>query len=276
MYNYYTKLVSGILAVIVFSFTACQKQPVGKRIVMEGSTTVLPIAQKTAEMFMKLHPEVEISVRGGGSGVGITSLIEGTCDIANSSRAMEPVEIEKAQTKGKKPISHIVAIDGIAVIVHPSNKVGNLTKKQLRDIYTGKLSDWSEVGGSKQKIVVISRDSASGTFEAFGKLALGEKKVRPDALMQASNKVVAGVVATTPGAIGYIGLGYVSSKVKLLAVDMIRADRKNIASGKYLLARELYMYTDGEPKGVVKDFIDFVLSPEGQKLVEEEGYVTVR
>lgn len=247
-----------------------------KRIVCEGSTTVLPICQAVAEEFMNRNKGVDISVRGGGSGVGIVSLIDGTCDIANASRPMKDSELQKAAGRGKSPKAHVIAMDGIAVIVHKSNPVNVLTKKQIKDIFTGKISNWAEVGGPDMKIVVISRDSASGTFEAFGELALDKEKVRSDALMEMSNGKVVAVVEKTPGAIGYVGIGFVSDKVKAIEVDGIKCTKENVLSGKYPLSRPLFMYTNGNPSGVVKDFIDFLLSPDGQKIVETSGYVPLK
>lgn len=261
--------------VVIFCLTA-NTFAADKTITMQGSTTVLPIAQRTAEVFMDRHPEVKISVQGGGSGVGIAGIIDRTCDIGDASRSMKEQELSNAVSKGVNPKANFVAMDGIAVIVHPSNKVSGLTKNQVKDIYTGKISDWSQLGGEKQKIVVISRDSASGTFESFGELALDKEKVRADALMQASNQAVASTVAKTPGAIGYVGLGYISSQVKALTLNGVMPSAQSVLSSKYTLSRPLFMYTNGSPQGVVKDFLNFVLSEEGQKLVEEEGFVGLK
>lgn len=246
-----------------------------ERIVIEGSTTVLPIAQRAAEEFMDRDSNADISVRGGGSGVGIASLIEGTCDIADSSRAIKDAELEMAVGKGGNPTANVIAMDGIAVIVNAANPVSKLSKDQVKKIYTGKVSDWSDVGNGSGKIVVVSRDSASGTFEAFAELALDKQKVRKDALMEASNQAVASVVAQTPGAIGYVGLAYIGSGVKAVELDGVAPSKSTVVSKKYPLSRPLFMYTNGKPKGAVKEFIDFVLSPKGQKLVDEEGYVSL-
>jgi phosphate transport system substrate-binding protein len=247
-----------------------------EKIVVEGSTTLLPIAQKAAEVFMNNNPGTEISVRGGGSGVGIASLIDGTCDIGDSSRPIKDTELDKAVTNGRSPKANVVAMDGICVIVHPSNNVDALTKKQIKDIYTGAISNWKQLGGADEKIVVISRDSSSGTFEAFGTLALDGAKVRSEALLQASNQAVASTVSRTPGAIGYVGLGYLSSSVKAVDVNGVKASKETVLTNKYLLGRPLFMYTNGEPKGLAKQFIDYILSQEGQKLVEEEGFVGLK
>jgi phosphate transport system substrate-binding protein len=242
-------------------------------ITIKGSTTVLPIAQRTAEEFMNQNPAANISVQGGGSSVGIASIIDGTADIGDASRPIKDKEINKAIQNGVTPKAHVVAMDGIAVIVNSSNTVQGLTKQQVKSIYTGGVSDWGQVGGRGGKIVVIGRDSASGTYEAFAEKALDKQKTRPDALLQASNQAVATTVASTPGAIGYVGLGYVTSKVKPITVNGVKCTKETVLSGRYPLARPLFMYTNGKPSGVVKEYIDFVLSKEGQALAEEEGYV---
>jgi len=247
-----------------------------EKIVVEGSTTVLPIAQKAAEVFMGSHASADISVRGGGSGVGIASLLDKACNIADASRAIKDAELAKAASNGVDPKAHVIAMDGIAVIVNPANSVSALTKKQIKDIYTGKISNWSQLGGSDEKIVVVSRDTSSGTFEAFGELALSGGKVRADALMQASNQAVASVVEKTPGAIGYVGLGYMGSNTKALSVEGIMPSKDTVLTNKYPIGRPLFMYTNGSPTGLAKEFIDFVLSPEGQKIVDQEGFVALK
>jgi len=247
-----------------------------EKIVVEGSTTVLPIAQKAAEVFMNNTPGADISVRGGGSGVGIASLLDKACDIADSSRAIKDTELDKAAANGVSPKANVIAMDGICVIVHPSNNTDALTKKQIKNIYTGAISNWKQLGGPDEKIVVISRDSSSGTFEAFGVLVLDGAKVRSDALLQASNQAVASTVASTPGGIGYVGLGYVTSSVKAVDVDGIKGSKETVLTNRYPIGRPLFMYTDGAPKGLAKQFIDFILSPEGQKIVDEEGFVALK
>ncbi len=261
-----------ITALAMFIVSARAKE----KIVMEGSTTVLPVAQKVAEEYMKLNEDVQIIVKGGGSGIGITSLIDGNCDIANASRAIKTKEIEIANKKGKKIKANVIAIDGIVVIVHPSNKIENITKSQLMDIYTGKIKNWKEVGGKDAKIVVVSRDSASGTYEAFSELALNKKRVRPDALMQASNQGVFNMVSKTENAIGYIGFGYLREGVKAVKYDGVEPARENIVSGKYKLSRPLFMYTLENAKEEIKKIIEFVKSEKGQRLVEEVGYLSIK
>jgi len=251
------------------------------RLSIQGSTTVLPLAQPAAEEYMDLAdmgllPEADITVRGGGSGVGIAALLDGTIDIANASRPIKPKEIEKAKAKGIEPFATVIAKDGIAVIIHPSNPVKGLSIDDLRAIYTGQISRWNEIGGETKPVVIISRDTASGTFETFKELALKGEKVRDDALMLASNQAVATTVAKTPGAIGYVGLGYLSDKVKVLEIDGVEPSEKTVVSGEYKLSRPLFMYTNGKPKGLAKKFIDFVLSLAGQRIVEDLGFVPLR
>jgi phosphate transport system substrate-binding protein len=268
------KRLSGLAALSILALGLVMPA-YAEKIVVEGSTTVLPIAQRAAEEYMNANAGTDISVRGGGSGVGITSLIEGTCDIGDSSRAIKDEELEKAVGRGREPKANVIAMDGIAIIVNSANSIEELSKKQLKDIYTGKISDWSQVGGTQEKIVVVSRDSASGTYEAFGELALDKAKVRPDALMEASNQAVASVVEKTPGAIGYVGLAFMSG-VKVIKLDGVAASKATVLSKEYKLSRPLFMYTNGKPSGLTKAFIDFVLSDQGQKLVEEEGYVSIK
>ncbi|OPZ60869.1 MAG: Phosphate-binding protein PstS 1 precursor [Deltaproteobacteria bacterium ADurb.Bin510] len=262
---------------MAFTVVACLAGPAAAdQLTVKGSTTILPVAQAAAEIFMEKNPGAAISVQGGGSGIGIAALLEGTTDIAASSRKIKDEELAQAKAKGLNVQGATIALDGIAVIVNPRNKVDALTKAQILDIYTGKFSNWSQVGGPDQKIVVISRDSASGTYDAFDALALNKQKVRGDALMSASNGAVAQTVAQTPGAIGYVGLGYVNKKVKAVKVDGVACTKASVVAGTYPLSRPLILYTNGAPKGLALDFIRFIQGPSGQQLVDEEGFVRVK
>jgi phosphate transport system substrate-binding protein len=244
-----------------------------EELVINGSTTVLPIAQKAAEVYMKEHPDVSISVSGTGSGDGIKALIDGTTDIADSSRFIKDSEVEQATENGAFPVPHRIALDSIVPVVHPSNPVKDLTMKQLKGIYMGQITNWKEVGGEDKEIVVVSRDTSSGTYEVWHKLALEKERVTPKASLLASNGAIVTAVANNPYSIGYIGLGYVNSEVKAVTVGGIVPSANTTRSGKYPIARDLYMFTDGWPKGVVLDFINFLVSPAGQKVVEEVKYV---
>lgn len=261
------------LACLILALMVSISQAGEEQLIVQGSTTVLPIAQAAAEVFMQNNSQANISVRGGGSGNGIAALIEGTCNIADASRPMKIKEILLCQKKGISPVPHIVAMDGIAVIVHPSNPIQGLNIEEIKDIYTGKITNWKELGGKDLKIVVVSRDSSSGTFETFEKIVLKGKKVIPESLAQASNQTVATVISTTKGAIGYVGLGYISNTVKALQVNGVIPEQETVVSGKYPISRPLYMYTDGAPQGVAKNFLEFICSEEGQKIVEEQGFV---
>jgi phosphate transport system substrate-binding protein len=244
-----------------------------ENIVIKGSTTVLPVAQVTLEAYMKANPTAKISLSGGGSGDGIKALIDGSTDIANSSREIKKTESELAKVKGVNPIETVVAIDAIVPIVNPRNPVKNLSIDQLSQIYQGKITNWKEVGGEKLEIVVISRDSSSGTFEAWGELVLKGAKVSPRAQMQASSGAIVQAVSKNRYALGYIGLGYVDKSVKALTVNGVPASEKTALSKEYPVSRFLYMFTNGQPKGETAKFIRFVLSPEGQALVKKEGFV---
>jgi len=246
-----------------------------QELTLQGSTTVLPIAQAAAEAYMEKHPDADIMVRGGGSGTGIAALIDGATDIANSSRPMKTKEMKQAREKGVNPVGTVIALDGIAVIVHRSNPINEISLEDLKKIYTGNTSNWSSLG-AKGKIVVVSRDAASGTFEVFNEKVLTGAKLTESALMQASNLEIARTVEQTPGGIGYVGLGYISDKVKVLKVNGVTPSEQTVRNGSYPLARPLYMYTNGAPKGLAKSFIDFILSNEGQKIVRDNGFVPVK
>jgi phosphate transport system substrate-binding protein len=244
-------------------------------IVIKGSTTVLPVAQVTMEAFMKANPGVNISLSGGGSGEGVKALIDKTTDIANSSREMKQAEIALAKTRGANPKEIPVAIDAIVPIVNPRNRVNNLTVDQLSQIYQGKITNWKEVGGEDLQIVVISRDTSSGTYEAWSELVMKKAKVSPRAQMQASSGAIVQAVSKNRYAIGYIGLGYVDKSVKTLTVNGVAAAEKTALDRSFPVSRFLYMVTDGEPQGDVARYIAFVLSPAGQKLVAKEGFVSL-
>jgi phosphate transport system substrate-binding protein len=242
-------------------------------VVIKGSTTVLPIAQKAAEDFMKANPEINISVSGGGSGNGIKAIIDGTTDIADSSRFIKDKEVELATSKGVLPVPHRVALDCVVPVVHLSNPLADISMAQLKDVYTGKITNWKALGGADKPIVVVSRDTSSGTYEVWAKKVLNKEKVTPKALLQASNGAVAQAVAKNKYAMGYIGIGYLNKDVKGLKVDHVEASPTTALNGTYPVSRALFMFTNGWPKGDTLSFINFVVSPTGQKIVQEEGYV---
>ena len=244
-------------------------------IVIKGSTTVLPVAQATAEAFMAANPGVNISLSGGGSGNGIKALVDKSTDIANASRFIKDKEVNRAHDNGIYPVPHRIAIDAIIPIVHPSNPVTGLTIEQLSLIYQGKISNWKEVGGEDLQIVVVSRDTSSGTYEVWEEKILAKAKVSPKAQLQASNGAVVQTVSKNRYAIGYIGLGYLNKEVKALKVNGVEASSETALSGAYLVARPLFMFTDGWPKGLTAEYLTYVLSPKGQALVKKEGYISL-
>lgn len=245
-----------------------------EKLVIKGSTTVLPIAQKVAEAYMKENPEVKISISGGGSGNGIKAIIDGTTDIADSSRFIKDKEIKLAVEKGRYPVPFSVAYDCIVPVVHPTNTLKNITMDQLKAIYKGEVTNWKQIGGPDRKIVVISRDTSSGTYEVWEEKVMKKERVYPGALLQASNGAVAQAVGKNKNAIGYIGLGYMNSTVKALTVNNVVGTPETTLSGEFPVSRPLYMFTNKWPKGGTSRFINYVLHPEkGQKYVKEAGYV---
>jgi phosphate transport system substrate-binding protein len=245
-----------------------------EEIVINGSTTVLPVMQKAAENFMAINPDVALAISGGGSGNGIKALTDGLCRIAMSSRDMKANETELAKSKGVNPVRIPVAVDALLPVVHLSNGVAQLDTAQLRDIYSGKITNWKEVGGADKKIAVISRDTSSGTYETWDEKIMNKEKVAPSALLQASNGAVVQAVSKNPNAIGYIGFGYLDKSVKGLNIGNLKASPETALSGQWPIARELYVFTNGAPKGAIKKLIDYLLDPQkGQKAVQEVGFI---
>lgn len=246
-----------------------------ERLGINGSTTVLPVAQKLSEAYMKMRPDVTVSLAGGGSGNGIKAIIDGTTDIGNSSRFIKDSEVKLAVEKGTYPVPFRIALDCIVPVVNPANPVKDLSIEQIRNMYTGKIRNWKEVGGPDLRVIVISRDSSSGTFESWGDLVMNKERVTPSALTVPSNGGLVQAISTTPGALGYIALGYVNKDVKVVSVGGVMGNEENTLSGRYPISRPLFMFTRGWPKGVTLDFINFTFSPKGQALVKEAGSIPV-
>jgi phosphate transport system substrate-binding protein len=253
----------------------------------KGSDTLVNLALAWAEAYTGVRPDVRISVTGGGSGTGIAAMINGTVDIVNASRVMKSEEVAAAQANGISPVEFIVARDAIAVVVHPSNPVDGLTLQQISDIYTGKIINWTQVGGQDRPIVLLSRESNSGTYVYFleNVVRLGDKKsgllFSPDTLLMPSSEGISTEVRQNPNAIGYDGLGYVTHDQKMLAVTLDAGGRyvlpsvETVNDGSYPISRPLYMYTAGEPSGEMKKYLDWILD-EGQNLVLVLGFVPLQ
>ncbi len=253
----------------------------------KGSDTLVNLALAWAETYMELHPEMRISVTGGGSGTGIAAMINGTVDIANASRAMKTEEIAAAQANGIEPVEFVVANDAIAIVVHPSNPVDKLTLQQISNIYTGRITNWSQIGGEDRPIVLLSRESNSGTYVYFleNVIRLGDNESEllfsPDTLLMPSSEGISSEVRNNPNAIGYDGLGYVTPDQKMLAVardtdgPYVLPSVETVNDGSYPISRPLYMYTAGELTGDGKAYLDWILS-EGQFIVLELGFVPLK
>jgi phosphate transport system substrate-binding protein len=263
-----------IITAVMAAFFFCVSQAWAVNIVIKGSTTVLPIAQKVAEAYMSQMPEVKISISGGGSGNGIKALIDGSTDIANSSRFIKDKEVSMAVENGRYPVPFAVAYDCIVPVVHPSNSTVNLTLSQLKSLYKGEIKNWKEVGGPDRAVVVISRDTSSGTYEVWETKVMEKERVYAGALLQASNGAVVQAVSNNKNAIGYIGLGYLNDSVKALTVNRVKGSEETTLNGTYPISRPLYMFTAGWPQGDTLNFINFVMNPDkGQKYVKEAGFV---
>ncbi|TLU82460.1 MAG: PstS family phosphate ABC transporter substrate-binding protein [Chlorobium sp.] len=268
--NFFRKI---LLSATVFGVMASGTAGATGKIVIDGSTTVGPIAKAFATHFTK-STGVQVTVSESGSGNGAKSLINKTCDIATMSRPMKDKELAAARSKGVNPVEHIVALDGLCIVVHPSNRINSLTKAQIRGIYMGKYTNWSEIGGPNSSIVVIQRESNSGTADSFKELVMGkENPITKRAETQSSNGAIKSRVASTPSAISYIGLGFVDPSVKAVLVDGIEADVKTVKNNTYPIHRPLFMYTNGQPTGAVKQFIDMPKTPEGKNIISETGFV---
>ncbi|MBT3336475.1 MAG: phosphate ABC transporter substrate-binding protein [Anaerolineae bacterium] len=253
----------------------------------KGSDTIVNLALAWAEQYQTDHPDIRLSVTGGGSGTGIASLVNGTVDIANASRQIKQKEIELASEKGILPVEHIIARDAIAVIVNPENPVTELTLQQISDIYSGVYTNWSEVGGEDRPIVRLSRETNSGTHVYFLEtvLRLGDKEsttlFSTNTLLLPSSEGIIVEVRQNPNAIGYDGLGYVPHDLKVIAIapevgdDYILPSVETVNSGTYPIARDLYMYTNGEPTGVVAEYLAWIMSAEAQEIVRKLGFVPI-
>lgn len=279
-----------ILIMMVMLSTGCRRNSGSDSshgvIQIKGSDTIVNAEQRLSEEFMKDYPFVFVAVTGGGTGVGIASLINKTCNVAAASREMKAKEIDQAKKRGVNPKEIVVAYDGVAVIVNHNNPISQLTIEDLHKIYTGKVTNWKQLGGKDLSIVTLSREVSSGTHAYFKEevVQLGKKgspeEFSADTLLLSSSQAIVEEVVNNEEAIGYMGMGYVSGRTKTVklgkAGEFYPADVDHVLKGSYPLSRPLYFYTDGEPQGTVKTFIDFTLSPKGQLQFQESGFVPLR
>ncbi len=240
---------------------------------LNGSTTVLPVMQQVSEAFMAKNADVTVTISGTGSGNGIKALRDAMTDVAMSSRDLKSKEVADFEKHGIKPVKITVALDAIIPVVSPKNAVSKLTLEQVRDIYAGKIKNWKEVGGADSQIVVVGRDSSSGTFECWQELVMGKTRVSPRALLQSSNGGVVQAVTSNANAIGYIGVGYLDKQVKGLEVNGVVPSAQTAKDRTWPISRDLYLFTAKAPEGDAKKLIDYTLSEEGQNFVQKAGFV---
>lgn len=258
------------------STTSSTDAAVTGALTVAGSDTMVNMAQAWADAFTVANPGVQIAVKGGGSGTGIAALINGTVDLADASRDMKPEEIDQAKAKGIDPVVTQVARDGVAIVVNPANKVAGLTLDQLGRIYLGTITNWKDVGGADAPITLVSRDPSSGTYEFMTGKVLGGGKFAKSAKLLASTQAIVEEVKSDPNAIGYIGVGYETTDVTVVGIDGIKASPTTVKDETYPLWRFLNVYTNGTPAGVAKTYIDWILSPAGQQVVTDQGFVPVK
>lgn len=248
---------------------------------IKGSDTVLPVAQQTAERFMNQHPDTRVTVTGGGTGVGISALLDNTTDIAMASRPIKFSEKMKIKSAGEDVAEIVVAYDALAVVAHPSNPVKQLTRQQLEDIFRGKITNWKQVGGDDRKIVVYSRETSSGTYEFFKESVLKNKNYMASSLSMPATGAIIQSVSQTKGAIGYVGLAYVSPRVKTLSVSYdgkhyTAPTVENATNKTYPIVRPLYYYYNVKKKAEIDPLVQYILSPDGQDIIKKSGYIPVK
>lgn len=244
-------------------------------LIVDGSTTVGPLGDAFAEAFGTSHPDVAITVNKTGSGDGAAALIDGRCQIAMMSRFMKDTEFTKAVVNKILPVAHVIAMDGVCIVVHPSNPITDLTKTQITKIYKGEITNWKELGGPDLAIVAISRDTSSGTYESFHELVINKEKMGSSVEYVSSNPQAHARVKSTPGAIGYIGLGFIDAYVKAIKLDGIMPSRQTISKGKYPASRPLFLFTNGYPKlgSIIHEMCTFHLTEKGQEIIEAKGFI---
>jgi len=252
--------------------TEASETELAGQISVAGSTTVQPLAERWAEAFDEMYPEVSIDVQGGGSSVGVKSAAEGQADVGNASREIKSSEME--EYPDLKVFT--VAKDGIAIAVHPEVSVEDISVDEVRQVFAGEITNWSELGGSDAPITVISREEGSGTRDAFTEIVMGDSVIAETAILLPSNGAVRTTTSTTPDAIAYLSLGYLDETVKVLTVGGVEATSENVLNGSYPIQRPLNMITNGEPTPLVRAWLDYILSDAGQMIVEDEGYIPLQ
>lgn len=278
----------GLSLLMGFAVSSLEAEETKGTLQIKGSDTMVNLGQAWAEVFMEKYPDASVAVTGGGSGTGIAAILNGTCDIAQSSRDVKEKELEEARKRGFEIVQIQTGIDALAVVVHPANPVSKLTVSQLSDIFTEKTQQWNTVGGSDNSILVLSRERNSGTHVYFLEHVVrkgnenGPEEFAPAVLMMPSSQAIVGEVSQNPNAIGYVGMGYLTDKVKAV---MVAKDEKSayfpptLEAAKhqqYPIARPLWILTHGQPQGLVKTFVDFILSADGQKIVQEMDFVPLK
>jgi len=264
------KSLIALVAVMIMSIAATA---FAGDIRVKGSTTVDPAMKKLVAAYKKINPGVNFSISATGSGDGAKAIINGTADIGMMSRDMKSAEIEKAKANGVTPKQYVIALDCLVPIVHPSNKVSALTTAQLKDIYQDKIRNWADVGGNKGIIALFSRETNSGTYEVWHKKVMKKEDEFDMVSRMPSNAAMAAKIAGNKKGVGYVGLGFLNPKIKAVKVNGVMASVKTALDKSYPLSRGLNLYTAGSPTGEVKEFIEFVMSPAGQKIIEEVGFV---
>ena len=269
-----TFLISFIAAAGIIMGSGAQAE----RLVIKGSDTLgAKLVPQLAEHFKAQHPDATFDIAAEGSTTGFAALIDSTAQIGMASRPAKNEEIAAAKAKGVTLKETIVAFDGIAVIVNGANPIKNLTKKQVEQIFTGEISDWSAVGGSPGKISIYTRNTSSGTYSEFKELAMKKRDYAPSAQKMAGNEQIAAEVGKNPNGVGYVGLAYIKAQgVKVASIDGETPSNDSVQQKKYPYARPTFFYTNGEPAGLVKQFVDFTLSPDGQKIVANVGFVPIK
>jgi phosphate transport system substrate-binding protein len=262
-----------LCALLSFSAYAGAEMRDPSRLMVSGSTTLLPVAMGVAEVFLKAHPDSRMSVSGTGTGEGIKSLVDGTIDVAGASRDILPAELRTVKSRGVRLARHLAANDLLAVIVHPANPVSSLTLEQLEGIYLGRYRNWKELGGEDRAIVAVNRDSSSGTFEMWLEVVLKGERFRRDAQVQPSGGGVAYAVGGNRSAVGYVGLGFLNHRVKAVNVNGVAPELEHASDGRYPLSRELYFFTKDPVPAEPRRFLDYLSTEEGKAVIRKEGFM---